>query len=85
MGVMRIGHVNINVMDMAAAIQHYEKVLSMKQVMEDEHGNVYLKCWDEWDKYSVILSPSDRAGMRHVAYKVRRESELDSLQEAIEN
>jgi catechol 2,3-dioxygenase len=46
---------------------------------------VYLKCWDEWDKYSVILSPSDRAGMRHVAYKVRRESELDSLQEAIEN
>ena len=67
MGVMRIGHVSLRVMDMAAALKHYENVLGMKKVMEDKHGNTYLKCWDEWDKFSVVLVPSDQAGMDHVA------------------
>ena len=84
MGVMRIGHVNIKVMDMAAAVKHYENVLGMKTTMQDKHGNVYLKCWDEWDKYSLILSPSDRAGINHVAYKVKKDADLDALQQRIE-
>jgi catechol 2,3-dioxygenase len=72
MGVLRIGHASLRVMDIAAAAKHYEKVLGMKKTMEDKHGNVYLKCWDEWDKYSWILTPSDQAGMNHVAYKVEK-------------
>jgi catechol 2,3-dioxygenase len=84
MGVMRIGHVSLRVMDMAAAVKHYENVLGMKRTMEDRHGNVYLKCWDEWDKYSLQLKPSDRAGMDHVAYKVEHEADLDALQKRIE-
>ncbi len=84
MGIMRIGHVSIKVMDMAAAVKHYENVLGLKTTLQDEQGNVYLKCWDEWDKYSLILTPSDRAGMNHVAYKVRCEADLDTLQQRIE-
>jgi catechol 2,3-dioxygenase len=84
MGVLRIGHVSLRVMDMAAAVKHYEKVVGMTKVMEDKSGNVYLKCWDEWDKYSMILTPSDRAGMNHVAYKVEKDSDLDSLKTKIE-
>nr|AMK59096.1 catechol 2,3-dioxygenase [uncultured bacterium UPO38] len=83
MGVMRIGHVSLRVMDMAAAVKHYENVLGMKRTMEDRHGNVYLKCWDEWDKYSLQLKPADRAGMEHVAYKVEHEADLDALQKRI--
>jgi len=84
MSVMRIGHVSIKVMDMAAAVKHYENVLGMKKTMEDKHGNVYLKCWDEWDKYSVILTPSDQAGFNHVAYKVKSDADLSSLKLKIE-
>jgi catechol 2,3-dioxygenase len=84
MSVMRIGHVSLRVMDMAAAVKHYEKVIGMSKVMEDKSGNVYFKCWDEWDKYSVILTPSDRAGMNHVAYKVEKDADLDSLKTKIE-
>jgi len=79
MTVMRIGHVSIKVMDMAAAVKHYENVLGMKSVMQDKQGNVYLKCWDEWDKYSVILTPADQAGFSHVAYKVKGDADLDAL------
>lgn len=84
MGVMRIGHANLKVMDMAAALKHYENVLGMKVTMKDKAGNVYLKCWDEWDRYSLILTPSDQAGMNHVAYKVEHDADLDALQKRIE-
>lgn len=84
MGVLRIGHASLKVMDMAAAVDHYVKVLGMYKTMEDKHGNVYLKCWDEWDKYSLILTPSDQAGLNHVAYKVEKDSDLDELKAKIE-
>lgn len=84
MGVMRIGHISVKVMDMAAAVHHYEKVLGLKTVHTDADGNVFLKCWDEWDKFSLILTLSEQAGLNHVAYKVEKESDLDALQQRIE-
>ncbi|KUE85110.1 catechol 2,3-dioxygenase [Cupriavidus necator] len=84
MGVMRIGHVNIKVMDMEAAVRHYVRVLGMKEVMRDADGNVYLKCWDEWDKYSLILTESDQAGLLHVAYKVENDADLDVFRQRID-
>ncbi|MBK4739069.1 catechol 2,3-dioxygenase [Noviherbaspirillum pedocola] len=84
MGVMRIGHISIKVMDMDAAVRHYENVIGMKTTHKDAKGNVYLKCWDEWDKYSLVLTPSDQTGMNHVAYKVEKEADLDVLKQRIE-
>lgn len=84
MGVLRIGHASLRVMDMAAAVRHYENVLGLKVTMQDNAGNVYFKCWDEWDKYSLILTPSDQAGLNHLAYKVEKDADLDELQGKIE-
>ncbi|MFB4202518.1 catechol 2,3-dioxygenase [Arhodomonas sp. KWT2] len=84
MGVMRIGHINIRVLDMDAALHHYENVLGLLRADRDGDGNVYLRGWDEWDKYSVILSPSDRAGMNHIAYKVESDDDLDVFRRRIE-
>ncbi|MBB0024200.1 catechol 2,3-dioxygenase [Ralstonia pickettii] len=84
MGVMRIGHVNLKVMDIDAALRHYIRVLGMQETMRDAAGNVYLKCWDEWDKYSLILTPADQAGLNHAAYKVEHDADLDTLQQRIE-
>lgn len=84
MGVLRMGHASLRVMDIDAAVKHYENVLGLRTVMKDNAGNVYLKCWDEWDKYSVILNPSDRAGLNHVAYKVEKDEDIEALQARIE-
>ena len=83
MGVMRIGHISIKVMDMAEALKHYENVIGMKVTHTDADGNVYLKCWDEWDKYSVILTPSNQAGFNHVAYKVTDDFALVRLTQKV--
>lgn len=84
MGVMRIGHIHVRILDMDAALNHYENVLGMKVTHTDEAGRKYLKCWDEWDKYSVILEETDQAGMNHVAYKVEAEADLEAFQTRIE-
>lgn len=79
MGVLRVGHVNLRVMDVEAAIKHYEQTLGLTLTHRDADGAAYLKCWDEWDMYSLILSPSDRAGLNHVAFKVRDDNDLDLI------
>jgi catechol 2,3-dioxygenase len=79
MGVLRIGHVNLRVLEMAPALSHYESVLGLIKTDQDASGNVYLKGWDEWDQYSVILSVADSAGMNHVAYKVESDADLDLI------
>ena len=60
MGVMRIGHASLKVTDVEASVKHYEGVVGMKVTHRDRDGSVFLKCWDEWDKYSLVLTPSDR-------------------------
>ncbi len=84
MGIMRIGHININVIDIEESKKYYTKVMDMRITHEDEEGKVYLKCWDEWDKYSVVLTPNESAGMNNIAYKVRNESDLDMYAKALE-
>lgn len=85
MGIIRIGHININAIDIEVAKKYYTKVMDMRITHEDEDGKVYLKCWDEWDKYSVILTPNDKAGMNNIAYKVAKDSDLDDLKTKLEN
>jgi catechol 2,3-dioxygenase len=68
---------------MEAALNHYTNIVGMKQTDADDKGNIYLKCWDEVDKYSVILTKADTAGMDHIAYKVASEAELNQYAQRI--
>ncbi|ORU90881.1 MAG: catechol 2,3-dioxygenase [Cycloclasticus sp. symbiont of Poecilosclerida sp. M] len=83
MSLMRVGHVNIRVLDINAATEHYENVLGLIRTGEDADGNIYLKGWDEWDKYSVILSEADSAGMNYVAYKTATDVDIDTYAKSI--
>ncbi|MGH8516702.1 MAG: catechol 2,3-dioxygenase [Panacagrimonas sp.] len=79
MGIMRIGHVCLEVTDIAAARQHYENVLGLIPTDVDSDGSVYLKGWDEWDRYSVVLKPAAKSGLAHFAFKCEHDRDLDVL------
>ena len=85
MGIMRIGHVDLNVLNIEESRNYYEEIIGMNVTREDEDGTLYFKCWDEWDKYSLILRPSDEATFNRIGYKVQRDSDLDDLKVKIEN
>ena len=83
-GVMRIGHVDLNVLDINVSKNYYVNIMGMEITREDKDGTLYLKCWDEWDKYSLILRPSEEATFNRVAYKVEKDSDIDDLKIKIE-
>lgn len=84
MGITRIGHIDLNVLDINKSRKYYENVLGLEVTREDKDGTLYLKCWDEWDKYSFILRPSEEATFNRIAFKVEKDSDLDKLQNKIE-
>jgi catechol 2,3-dioxygenase len=84
MGIMRIGHVALRVLDLEQAIHHYVNVLGLIKSHVDEQGRVYLKGWDEWDLYSLTLTEADRSGVDHIAYKVEHEADLQALASRVE-
>ncbi|HCZ49488.1 MAG TPA: catechol 2,3-dioxygenase, partial [Gammaproteobacteria bacterium] len=75
MGILRIGKVAINVLDLDEARRHYGDFLGLTETASAP-GEAYFKGWDEYDHHSVILRESDRAGLDHLAFKVRFPDDL---------
>lgn len=82
---MRPGFVQLRVMDMDAAIKHYRDMLGLHVVSKGDDGRVYLKAHDEFDRHSVILRETDRAGMDCMGFKVADEATLDDFKTKLVN
>ncbi|HIG79580.1 MAG TPA: catechol 2,3-dioxygenase [Cycloclasticus sp.] len=84
-GILRPGHVQLKVLDMEESLKHYCEDMGLLETDRDDQGRVYLKCWDEQDKFSVVLEPSDRSGMDHMAFKVATEQDLLRFESNVKN
>lgn len=78
-GIMRPGHVQIRVLDMDEALKHYTELLGLIETDRDDQGRVYLKGWTEVDKFSVVLTEADQAGMDFMGFKCVSEDTVDAL------
>lgn len=79
-GVIRPGHVQLRVLDMDEALQHYTDLLGLIETDRDYQGRVYLKAWSEVDKFSVVLREADEPGCDFMAFKVLDEDTLNQLE-----
>lgn len=75
-GVLRPGIAQMRVLDMEAAKKHYIDHLGLDLVSVGDDGRVYLKSYDEFDRHSVVLNPSDHAGIDLFAFKVESDDAL---------
>lgn len=82
-GILRLGDVQIRVMDLEAAVNHYVNYIGLLEVMRDDEGKVYLKCWDEHDHHCVILRQAEAAGIDYAAYKVLDDETLTAMEKRI--
>jgi len=82
-GVMRPGHIQLRVLDMQVALNHYVDLLGLIEMDRDEQGRVYLKGWSEVDKFSLVLREADEPGMDFLGFKVMDREALDSLAAAL--
>ena len=79
-GVMRPGHVQVRVLDIDEAVQHYTELLGMIETDRDDQGRVYLKAWTEVDKFSLVLREADEPGCDFMGFKVIDEAALNQLE-----
>ena len=79
-GVMRPGHVQVRVLDIDEAVQHYTELLGMIETDRDDQGRVYLKAWTEVDKFSLVLRETDEPGCDFMGFKVLDEAALNQLE-----
>ncbi|HEX6595234.1 MAG TPA: catechol 2,3-dioxygenase [Bacillota bacterium] len=82
-GIMRIGRIEIRVLDLEESTNYYTNVIGLEETGRCD-SRVYLKAWDEYDHHSIILQKSDRAGMDHLAFKVKDIFELEKLERKVE-
>ena len=78
MAVIRLGFVHIRVTDLEEARNHYSNTLGM-QVVHEEPGRLYLKCWDEWDHHSLVLEEGG-VGLVKLGYKVDSDDDLTTYE-----
>ncbi|MDQ0175615.1 catechol 2,3-dioxygenase [Bacillus chungangensis] len=82
-GIMRIGRLELRVLDLEESIHYYTNVIGLEETGRDK-DRIYLKAWDEYDHHSIILQKSDRAGMDHMGFKVADVYALEKLEKKIE-
>ena len=78
MGIMRLGYLHMRVTDLEEARDHYSNTMGM-QVVAEEPGKLYLKCWDEWDHHSLVLEEGG-VGLVKVGYKCSSEEDLEKYE-----
>lgn len=84
-GVLRPGHVQIRVLELEPALNHYVNVLGLIETARDEKTKrVFLKAWDEVDHHSVVLREADEAGMDYMGWKVDSPATLKKLAADVE-
>ena len=72
--VIRLGYVHLRVTDLEESRNHYSNTLGM-EVVHEEPGRLWLKCWDEWDHHSLVLEEGG-VGLVKLGYKVE---DVDAL------
>lgn len=80
-GVLRSGFMQLRVLEMDKALDHYVKVLGLSEVGRTEDGRVMLKAYDEFDHHSLTLRQAENAGMDYMGFKIDSPETLADFEE----
>ncbi|MDL2344503.1 3,4-dihydroxyphenylacetate 2,3-dioxygenase [Deinococcus sp. MIMF12] len=75
--IIRIAHTAFTVTDLAASRDFYVGLLGLN-VLHEEPGALYLRGVEDRE-WTLKLEQAPEAGVRHLAYRVRTDADLDAL------
>ncbi len=76
MTILRLSHVEVRVPDLELATAYYSEVVGLIETAR-ETERVFLKCWDEHQAHSVVLTWEPTHGLNHFGFKVTEHEDLD--------
>jgi len=83
MGVCTLGHVELLVPDLEAAVDHYHDLIGLEEALR-EGDSVYMRGWGDFNKYTLTLTKSEEAGVDHIAFRVEDPDELEAYADRVE-
>ena len=84
MSILRLSHVEIRVPDLELATAYYCEVVGLIETAR-ESERVFLKCWDEHQHHSVVLTYAPTHGLNTFGFKVTDEADLDHYARRLED
>ncbi|MCB9029501.1 MAG: 3,4-dihydroxyphenylacetate 2,3-dioxygenase [Deltaproteobacteria bacterium] len=76
--ITRSAHAEIRVTDLAKSRRFYVDALGLMEIDSDSE-RIFLGCYEERDKYSLVLKKSKTPGIGHLSFRVANEADLDKI------
>ncbi|WGW11893.1 VOC family protein [Saxibacter everestensis] len=79
-----VSHLEITSPDVEASARFYVEDFGLREVRR-ENGRVYLRCWGDYDSYSLVLVPGDEPGLHMMAWRTTSAEALEAAAGRIED
>ena len=83
MDIAHLGHLELLTPKPEESLRFFVDVLGMTESGRRD-DSVYLRGWDDYERYSLKLTASDNSGMRHMAFRARSQQALERRVAALE-
>lgn len=78
-----LSYVAITAPDVEASVRFYEEQVGLK-VIDRVDGAVYLRCWGDYYRYSLVILPGDEPSLSTMAWRTSSAEALDEAVKRIE-
>jgi catechol 2,3-dioxygenase len=78
-----LAHVELLTPDLDASVAFAHDMLGL-HVVEEQDDSVYLRCWDDPYRYSLVLTRAGQPGLGHAAWRTDGEKQLGEAVAAVE-
>lgn len=78
-----ISHLEITSPDVEASVAFYTERFGMREVHRAE-GSVYLRCWGDYNTYSLVVAPGDAPALQRMAWRVTSPEALEAAAGRVE-
>jgi catechol 2,3-dioxygenase len=78
-----LSYVSITSPDVEASVEFYEKQVGLT-VVDRIDGAVYLRCWGDYYRYSVVVLPGDEPSLATMAWRTSSPEALEEAARAVE-
>jgi catechol 2,3-dioxygenase len=81
--IAHLGHVQLYTPEIARSAWFFTEILGLTEVGRDG-GSVFLRTWDDYERYTLVLTERETAGIGRTALRTSGPRELDALVARVE-
>ena len=78
-----LAHLEITTPDVDASARFYEENFGMR-IIDRVDGNVYLRCWGDYYRYSLVVTEGPEAALGRMAWRTNSQAALEAAAARVE-